>query len=82
MPVQIYSDFSKFSKFSPMRFRFEDQNRSIQLVEIKQITSYKTFLVSGNKFIQYLCNAKIKNQETTLELIYNVSGHNWLMFES
>ncbi|PXV95845.1 hypothetical protein C8E03_101476 [Lachnotalea glycerini] len=81
MPVQIFSAFHNNSEYSPMYFRFEDGNHGIQMVEIKQILNYKEFYLRNIKFIRYLCKAQILNQETTLELIYNVSKHTWKMFD-
>lgn len=81
MPVQIYSKFHNYSKVSPMLFRFEDSINGIQILQINKIISCKSFSISGMKYIQYLCNALINNEEATLELIYNVEKHRWLMFE-
>jgi hypothetical protein len=81
MPVQIYSSFHNYSRFSPMIFRFEDAYKGISLVEITQIISCRQYYLCEMKCIQYLCKALLNKRETTLELIYNVHQHQWMMFE-
>lgn len=72
---------STMGELTPMRFRFESEEHTVETVKINQILSHKDTTFNGIKEIQYTCQAIIENEMKLFIIIYNISSHRWRLFK-
>lgn len=81
VPIQTFCVVSMLGDFTPIRFRFEDNDHNIITVNINQILSHKETSFAGIKEIRYTCNALINNEMKMFELKYSIPSHKWSFFQ-
>ena len=81
IPIQMISVCSTMGDFTPMRFRFESEEHTVETVKIDQILAHKDTTFNGIKEIQYTCQAIIGNEIRLFIIIYNISSHKWRLFK-
>lgn len=67
-------------KLTPLRFRMEDEEHSLQTVSIAQVLVAKPIQYAGIDAIQYLCRAILSGRERVFELRYTIKTHRWTLF--
>lgn len=80
IPIQMFSVCSTVGDFTPVRFRFELEDHSIETVKIDNILSHKDTGYNGIKEIQYTCQAVIGGTSKYFTVVYNVTSHKWRLF--
>jgi len=80
-PIQLDSVCSTQGMITPRWFRFEDEEHSIHTVKIEKIFSHKEINFVGIRMLQFICGARIGEQEKIFELRYHVATHKWTLFQ-
>lgn len=80
VPIQLISSCSTLGDFTPLRFRIELEDHSLETVTIDRILSHKDITFNGIKEIQYVCQAQISGQMRLFTLKYNIASHKWRLF--
>lgn len=81
IPIQMISVCSTMGEFTPMRFRFEDENHEIETVKIEQILSHKETGFNGIREIRYTCQAVIGCESRMFIICYSVVSHKWKLLK-
>lgn len=81
IPVQLVSVFSTLGDITPRWFRYEEEDHGIVKVDISEIVSVKEINFVGIKMLQYLCKAKINEQNRMFELRYEITTHRWTFYQ-
>lgn len=80
IPIQLISCFSTMGDITPIRFRIENEDHSIETIKIERILAHKDVSFNGIKEIQYTCQATIGEQTKLFTIHYNISSHRWRLF--
>lgn len=80
IPVQMISVCSTVGDITPMRFRFESEDHSIETVSIDSVLARKNTGYNGIVEIQFTCRASISGIFRYFILIYNITSHKWRLF--
>lgn len=79
IPVQMVSVVNTTGDMIPLRFRFEQEDHTIQTVVIeKTLMSQETNYV-GQRCIRYTCRAVVGAEKVLFELKYLVESHKWVL---
>lgn len=81
IPIQMISVCSTVGDLTPLRFRFENNEHSVETIDVNSVHSYQDTKFNGIKEIQYVCSAFINDTEKLFILKYNVNSHKWIMFK-
>ena len=81
IPIQTFCVVSTLGDFTPIRFRFENEQHEIITVNINEILSHKETNFAGINEIRYTCNAFIGDELKMFELKYSVIQHKWSFFQ-
>ncbi|MBQ1281320.1 MAG: hypothetical protein IIY16_03640 [Oscillospiraceae bacterium] len=79
-PVEMISVCSTDGKMQPVRFRFEDSERTVQTAHIQEIVCIKEISYVGIEALVYVCKARLGELERLLEIKYFVRTHRWVLF--
>lgn len=82
IPIQLISSCSTLGDFTPLKFRFEDEEHHIVTVNISDILSTREHKINGIHELIYTCRAYINGASRLFELKYNVNTHKWLIFRT
>lgn len=77
IPVQLVSVFSTLGDITPRWFRYEEEDLGIVRVDIGEIIAVKEINFVGIKMLQYICKARINQQDRMFELRYEINSHRW-----
>lgn len=81
VPVQMISVCSTVGDLTPMRFRYEDEDHSIQTITIESVLGRKEVTFNGIREIQYTCKASILGISRVFILKYSISNTKWKLFQ-
>jgi hypothetical protein len=81
IPVQMLCYVSTQGEFTPIHFRFEDDEHHLLTVDVTKILTHKTTSFNGIKEIHYICKAPIGEKEVMFDLKYTVESHKWVIFK-
>lgn len=81
VPIQIFCVVSTLGDFTPLKFRYEDEEHQIITVNINEILNHKETNFAGINEIRYTCNAFINNELKLFELKYSVTRHRWSFYQ-
>lgn len=68
-------------EFTPMRFRFEDEEHNLTTVNVSRVLSHNVTTFNGIEEIHYTCKAPIADKEVLFDLKYTVESHKWIIFK-
>lgn len=80
IPIQLISSCSTVGDFTPLRFRFESEDHTLETVTIDKILAHKDTSFNGIREIQYTCQANISGEAKMFVLSYNINSHKWRLF--
>ncbi len=63
----------------PLRFRYEDEQHCLQVVNIAEVVSCKEICYVGIEAFLYVCRAYEAQQEHLFEVKYTVRSHKWVL---
>ena len=81
IPIQMICAVDTSGRISPMRFRFETQEHSLETVNIDGIISRGEKNYVGIREQQFICRARVGNMAKTLEIRMNVDSQKWRIFQ-
>ena len=79
-PVEMISVCSATGEVTPVRFRFEVEDRSLHTVQITEVVSVKPVTYVGIEAMVFLCRTRLNGLEHLMELKYTVPTHRWVLF--
>lgn len=81
LPIQLISSCSTQGEFTPLRFRYEDEEHNLITVQIAEILTHRENHYNGIHEIIYTCRADIYGESRLFDLRYNVSLHRFSVFQ-
>jgi len=81
IPIQLISSCSTMGNITPIRFRMEHEDHSLETVNIDGIISHKDVNYNGIKEIQFTCRANIERDMRIFIICYNINSHKWRLFK-
>lgn len=81
VPIQMFCVISTVGDFTPVIFKFENNDHAIETIRINQILSHKDTNYNGNHEILYTCQAQIDGINHIFTLTYSVASHRWRFFK-
>lgn len=80
MNIEMISVCGSDGKLTPIRFRMEREDQSMQVVPILQVMCCNPVQYAGIDALQYLCKGKVNEQEKMFELRYTLKTHCWSIY--
>lgn len=77
IPIQMISVCSTVGELTPMRFRFENEDHTIETVHVDEVLGRKDTNFNGIREIQYTCRADIGGMCKLFILKYSISTTRW-----
>jgi len=77
VPVQMISVCSTVGNLTPMRFRFENEDHTLETITVDSVLGHKETNFNGIREIQYTCRATIHNTCRIFILKYSVGTTRW-----
>lgn len=81
IPIQMICCVSTQGEFTPIRFRFEDNEHQLVTVTVDSVLAQKNTSFNGIKEIHFTCKAIIAEVERLFVLKFNENSHRWNMFK-
>ena len=81
IPVQMFSMGDTTGRITPIRFRFQTAEDTIETIEIQKVISRDEKNYVGIREKQFICSAKVSDQERIMEIRYNVGSQKWTIFQ-
>ena len=81
IPIQMFCVCSTVGDFTPVRFRYENEEHLIETVKINQVLSHKDTIYNGVREIQYTCEAEFFNELKLFIITYNINSHKWRLYK-
>lgn len=81
IPVQMICAVDTTGRISPLRFRFETKEHTIETIRIERVVSRDEKNYVGIREKQYICTAELGGRHKTLEIRYNVESQRWRIFQ-
>jgi len=80
LPIQTFCICSTFGEFTPLRFRFEDSEHTVQTINIEKVLYVKEINYVGREAYVYTCKAVIDDMARLFEIKYTVGSHKWTFY--
>lgn len=81
IPIQLYSACNTVGELTPIWFRFETEEHTIESIRIEKIISHKEQNFCGAAYISFICSAVCDNRMRIFELRYSINTHKWSLFQ-
>lgn len=78
--IEMISVCGSDGSLKPLRFRFEDEEHRLQVVQITEVISCKEICYVGIEAFVYVCRAEFGGREHLFEVKYTVRTHKWVLF--
>lgn len=81
VPVQMICGMDTTGSITPIRFRFQTAEDTIETVNVERVISRDEKNYVGIREKQFVCAAQIGGMHRILEIRYNVAGQKWRIFQ-
>lgn len=81
VPVQMICGMDTTGSITPIRFRFQTAEDTIETVTVEQVISRDEKNYVGIREKQFICAAQIGGVRRILEMRYHVAGQKWRIFQ-
>ena len=81
IPIQMLSLGDTTGRITPIRFRFQTAEETIETIEVQKVISRDEKNYVGIREKQFICSAKISDRERIMEIRYNVGSQKWTIFQ-
>lgn len=81
IPIQMVSVTDRDGKLTPLWFRFETEEHSIEKVVIEKTVSRDECTYMGIREKKFICSAVIGEMRRILEIRYHVDNQKWRIFQ-
>jgi len=81
IPVQMFCAVDTTGKISPIQFRFETEEHSIETVRIERIISRDEVSYVGIREKRFICSIVLQGIRRMLEIRYHVESQKWRIFQ-
>lgn len=79
IPIQMLSLGDTTGRITPIRFQTAED--TIEMIEIQKVISRDEKNYVGIREKQFICAAKVSDQERIVEIRYNVGSQKWTIFQ-
>ena len=79
IPIQVISVCSADGALQPLRFRFEDEEHAMHIVNVLEVVDVRAVSYVGIEAFRYLCKAEEDGLRHLFELNYAVRAHRWAL---
>lgn len=81
IPIQMFCAVDTTGKITPIRFRYEAEDHSIEMVQIENTISRDEKNYAGIREKQFICTAIVEKRRTILEIRYHIENQKWRIFQ-
>ena len=81
VPIQMFSTTNTTGEMIPLKFRFEDQDHTVQTVKIDTILGCQECNYVGQKGIKYVCSTTKEGYEVLFEIKFLLLSHKWILLK-
>ena len=81
IPIQMLSMGDTTGRITPIRFRFQTAEDTIETIKIEKVISRDEKNYVGIREKQFICSAIISGLERGMEIRYNVARQKWTIFQ-
>ena len=81
IPIQMLSLGDTTGRITPIRFRFQTAEDTIETIEVQKVISRDEKNYVGIREKQFICSAKISDRVRIMEIRYNVGSQKWTIFQ-
>lgn len=81
IPIQMICGTDTTGKITPIRFRFQTVEDSIETIDIQKVVSRDERNYLGIREKQFICAAQIKDIQRIIEIRYNIESQKWKIFQ-
>lgn len=74
IPIQMFCAVDTTGKITPIRFRYETEDHSIEMVQIENTISRDEKNYAGIREKQFICTAIVEKRRTILEIRYHIEN--------
>ncbi len=78
--VEMISVCSPEGRLQPLRFRFEDRDRSLRRVQVLEVLSCREIKYVTVEAYEYACRTRTEEREALMRIRYAVRSHRWSLF--
>ena len=68
--------------FQPLRFRFEDRDRTVRRVQVLEVLACREVKYVTVEAYEYTCRARTEERETLVRVRYAIRTHRWSIFQN
>jgi len=79
IPVQVITVVDTTGDMTPLRFRYEAEDHSLQTVNIEKTISRQDCNYVGQQCVKYVCKAVKDEREVLFEMKYLIASHKWVL---
>lgn len=80
-PIDMICVCASDGSLTPLRFRIFPKDQLAQTAAVTQVISCKPMRYIGIECVEYLCIAKLGEQEKPFTLRFDVRSHSWFLVE-
>lgn len=80
-PIDMIALFLHNGSPSPLRFRLENDDKSISVIKVDRIIEKSVEKLAGNNMLVFRCQSLIDGQEKVYELKYEARTFRWILFK-
>ncbi len=81
IPIQMFSLGDTTARITPIRFRFQTAEDTIETIEIQKVISRDEKNYVGIREKRFICSAQVSDRERIMEIRYNVASQKWTIFQ-
>lgn len=77
LPIQLFCVISTLGDFTPVRFRYADEDGLVHSVSISSLIGKSKIRRCGRDMLCYRCHTDWEGQSIPVELRYDITDHKW-----
>jgi len=77
LPIQLFCVISTLGDFTPVRFRYADEEGLVHSVSIASLIGKSTIRRCGRDILCYRCHTDWEGADVPVELRYDIVAHKW-----
>lgn len=81
LPIQMIASCSTQGEFTPLRFRYEDEEHNLVTVQIAAVLTHRVDRYNGIQEIVYTCRANLFGESRMFDIKYNVLTHRFSIYQ-
>lgn len=79
--IEVVAWFEKSGTPNPVRFRIENEDKSLSIIKIDKIVTMTKEKLAGNDMLVFKCQSLINNLQNLFEIKYEIKTCKWILFK-